>query len=188
MSVCCECCVLSGRGLCDELITGPEESYRLWCVVVCNLETSRMRRPWPTGGYRAKNNKPLKSFLCKVHSVSVKQNEWQAVPLCNSSSNLYTSCLSRPTLILTLWSMYNVLMNLLSRQSMPPSLISALIRQKASHHVGQMPSAYLLSMNTIIHHVQSVFRYYSQHRSCIPSSSFSSESILIFSNHVLNFL
>jgi len=27
MSVCCECCVLSGRGLCDELITHPEESY-----------------------------------------------------------------------------------------------------------------------------------------------------------------
>jgi len=24
--VCCECCVLSGRGLCDELITRPEES------------------------------------------------------------------------------------------------------------------------------------------------------------------
>jgi hypothetical protein len=28
------CCVLSGRGLCDELITRPEESYRLWHVVV----------------------------------------------------------------------------------------------------------------------------------------------------------
>ena len=45
MFVCCECCGLSGRGLCDELITRPEESYRLWCVVVCDLETSRMRRP-----------------------------------------------------------------------------------------------------------------------------------------------
>jgi hypothetical protein len=31
---CCECCVLSRRGLCDELISRPEESYRLWCVVV----------------------------------------------------------------------------------------------------------------------------------------------------------
>jgi hypothetical protein len=40
MSVCCECCVLSGRGLCDELITRPEESYRLWCVVECDQETS----------------------------------------------------------------------------------------------------------------------------------------------------
>jgi hypothetical protein len=34
MSVCCECCVLSGRGLCDELITCPEESYRVWGVWV----------------------------------------------------------------------------------------------------------------------------------------------------------
>jgi len=41
MFVCCECCVLlSGRGPCDELIALPEESYRLWCVVVCDLETS----------------------------------------------------------------------------------------------------------------------------------------------------
>jgi len=38
MFVCCDCCVLSGRGICDELITRPEESYRLWCVVVCDLE------------------------------------------------------------------------------------------------------------------------------------------------------
>ena len=38
MFVCCECCVLSGRGLCDKLITRPEESYRKWCVVVCDLE------------------------------------------------------------------------------------------------------------------------------------------------------
>jgi hypothetical protein len=34
------CVVLSGRGVCDELITRPEESYRLWCVVECDLETS----------------------------------------------------------------------------------------------------------------------------------------------------
>jgi len=36
--------------LCCQLNTRPEESYRVWCVVVCDLETSRMRRPWPTGG------------------------------------------------------------------------------------------------------------------------------------------
>jgi len=35
-----------GRGLCDELITRPEESYRLWCVVVCDLETSRIGAPY----------------------------------------------------------------------------------------------------------------------------------------------
>jgi len=37
---------LSGRGPCDELITRPEESYRLCCVVVCDLETSRMGAPY----------------------------------------------------------------------------------------------------------------------------------------------
>ena len=42
MFVCCKCCVLSGRGLCDELITRSEESYRLWCVVVCDLETKKI--------------------------------------------------------------------------------------------------------------------------------------------------
>ena len=43
---CFECRVLSGRGLCDELITRPEESYRQCCVVVCDLETSRMGAPY----------------------------------------------------------------------------------------------------------------------------------------------
>ena len=50
MSVSCECCVLSGRGLCFEPITSPEESYRVWCVSACDRETSTMRWPWPTGG------------------------------------------------------------------------------------------------------------------------------------------
>jgi len=38
--------VLSGRGLCDDLITRPEESYRLCCVVVSELETLRMGAPY----------------------------------------------------------------------------------------------------------------------------------------------
>ena len=37
--------MLSGS-LCDELITRPEESYRLCCVVVCDLETPRMGAPY----------------------------------------------------------------------------------------------------------------------------------------------
>jgi len=65
--VCCERCVLSGRGLCDELITSPEESYRLWCVVVCDLDTSRMRRPWPSewgwAGLYTKNKQTNKVTL-----------------------------------------------------------------------------------------------------------------------------
>ena len=38
--------MLSGRGLCDELISRPEESYRLWCVVACDLETPRIGAPY----------------------------------------------------------------------------------------------------------------------------------------------
>jgi hypothetical protein len=34
MSLYCECCVLSGRGLCVGLITRTEESYQVWCVWV----------------------------------------------------------------------------------------------------------------------------------------------------------
>ena len=73
MSVCCKCCVLSGRGLCDELITRPEESYRLWCVVVCDLETTRMRRPWPALGRSATGKNALycnvfDTFWCETFS------------------------------------------------------------------------------------------------------------------------
>jgi len=77
--------VLSGRGLCDELITRPEESYRLWCVVVCDLETSWMRRPWPTGGCRAPP--PLKVLLTACfgrlgYLQVIKNNGWQTTTIC----------------------------------------------------------------------------------------------------------
>ena len=54
---CHECSVVSGRALCDKLITCPEESYRMWWVIECDLETLWMRRPRPTGGAVAPNNK-----------------------------------------------------------------------------------------------------------------------------------
>ena len=71
MSVCCECWVLSGRGHCDGLITRPEEPYRLWYVVVCDLETSWIRRPWPTGGCRPKN-KQIKAYLWLIWKDKTK--------------------------------------------------------------------------------------------------------------------
>ena len=70
MDVCCECCVLSGRGLCDELITRPEESYLLWCVVVCDLETSRMRRPWPALGRSTTGKKKTQTGTDLIPPVS----------------------------------------------------------------------------------------------------------------------
>ena len=47
MSICCECFVLSSRGLCDGLIIRLEESYRLCCVVVCDLENLTNEEPYP---------------------------------------------------------------------------------------------------------------------------------------------
>jgi hypothetical protein len=55
-SVSCECCVLLDRGLCYGLIPRPDESYRLWCVIVCDLETSTMRRSWPALDSWARKN------------------------------------------------------------------------------------------------------------------------------------
>jgi len=53
--VCCECCVLSGRGFCDGLITRPGESYRMWRVFVCDQETSYARRLKPDRGLQNTN-------------------------------------------------------------------------------------------------------------------------------------
>ena len=65
--VSCECCVLLGRGLCDELITRPEESYWLWCVVVGDLKALWMRRPCPTGGLLRQNIKKSSN----LHNIAV---------------------------------------------------------------------------------------------------------------------
>jgi len=62
MFVCCECRVLSGRGLCDELITRPEESYLLWCVVVCDRET-------------LKNEEAMTRFGSQRHSKKIKNKK-----------------------------------------------------------------------------------------------------------------
>jgi hypothetical protein len=71
MSVCCECYVLSGRSLCDELITRPDESYRLWRVVVCDQETSWMRRPWLALGCSVMRNTTNKQNLQITSTIYV---------------------------------------------------------------------------------------------------------------------
>jgi len=66
VSFCCECCVWSGRGLCDGLVTRPEESYRVWwvCVCVCGgggARESSILGPWAPRGWRGIKKK--KGFL-----------------------------------------------------------------------------------------------------------------------------
>src|SRR5215475_9522 len=72
--VCCECRVLQGRGLCDELITRPEESYRLWRVVVYDLETSRIGAPY-TGCNRRKGQNFGRVFLMLKYT-DITQNTY----------------------------------------------------------------------------------------------------------------
>ena len=88
MFVCCECCVLSGRGLCDELITRPEESYRLCYVVVCDLETSIMRRPWPALCRSATR----KAKICP-HLQNTRTNLWHFVASTSMRHRQSKNCL-----------------------------------------------------------------------------------------------
>jgi hypothetical protein len=87
-------CVLSVRGLCDELITRPEESYRLWCVVLCDLETSWMRRPWPTVGCCFKNTQYVQYWNKKTHLL---QSE-TFVRACPAATPLRRACLGHAKL------------------------------------------------------------------------------------------
>ena len=58
--------MLSGRGLCDELITRPEESYRLWCVVVCDLENLKNEEAMTSVGSQRHGKKNKRSLFLKL--------------------------------------------------------------------------------------------------------------------------
>jgi hypothetical protein len=95
VSVCCECCVLSGRVLCDELITRQEESYRLCCVIVCDLGTLWMRRPWPTEGAFVTKNKQTKNH--SLHFITICYSTWKwltATIITEQDSETYTADIS----------------------------------------------------------------------------------------------
>jgi hypothetical protein len=82
--VSCGCCVLSGRGLCVGLITRPEESYRLCvCLIVCDLETSAVRRPGPDLGCCASGKESCFGTRVVTTNVSI------IIFLCCRNSSLY---------------------------------------------------------------------------------------------------
>jgi hypothetical protein len=62
--------VLSGRGLCDEVITSLQESYRLWCVVVCDLENLRNEAMTRVGSQRYSK----KYYVCLNGSVLTREH------------------------------------------------------------------------------------------------------------------
>ena len=77
MSFCCECCVLSDIGLCDELITRPKESYRLCCVgCVWYRKPREWRVPGPLGAVAPKKKKvPYLLVICWFLRQAVTHNE-----------------------------------------------------------------------------------------------------------------
>ena len=52
-------------------MTGPQESYRLWCVVECDLETSRKRRPCAVLGRKRKTYIYIYIYVCVCVCVCV---------------------------------------------------------------------------------------------------------------------
>jgi len=71
--------VLSGRGLCGELITRPEESYRPWCVVVCDLENLMDEEAIALSGLQRHEKKKvcLKTFRNNFEKVLSLIKIWQ---------------------------------------------------------------------------------------------------------------
>ena len=57
--------MLSGRGLCDGLITRPEESYRLWCVVVRSRNLMNEEAVARIGPQRLKKEKNYDCYLLR---------------------------------------------------------------------------------------------------------------------------
>ena len=64
--------MLLGRGLCDELVTFPEESYRLWCTVVCDLETRRKSEAITRVGPQC--HKEKKSVFMTLTAALIRHN------------------------------------------------------------------------------------------------------------------
>jgi hypothetical protein len=84
VDVCCVCCVLSGRGLCDELITRPEESYWLLHVVVCDHETSWYEEAIARAGLQNQRNNNNRCYtwrqihiLIISHSILIRWEMFQ---------------------------------------------------------------------------------------------------------------
>jgi len=66
--------VLSCRCLRDELATRPEESYRLWCAVVCDLENLKNEETMThVGSQRHSKKKKKKKKIASTDSFSAQK-------------------------------------------------------------------------------------------------------------------
>ena len=94
MFVCCECRTLSGRGLCDELITPPEKSYRLWCVVVRSRNLKNEEAMARVGPQRHREKPPFfnrfEKFWTELLQERCKMILWNATDC--TTSHLQFTC------------------------------------------------------------------------------------------------
>jgi hypothetical protein len=107
-------CVLSGRGLCDGLITYPAKSYRLWRVVVCDQETSKTMRLKPATGLweiqpqwfvtpgKQTNNILSELLIKRKFHTTVSQFP---VPNCAILCHIVQYCVSQREVALWLWEL-----------------------------------------------------------------------------------
>jgi len=72
-------------------VTRPEESYRLWCVVVYHLETSGMGRPWPTGGLLRQKEKPQVTEIIQQKNRTKNGCKTRLVMAAETKFNLFTA-------------------------------------------------------------------------------------------------
>jgi hypothetical protein len=103
--------VLSGRGLCDELITCPEETYRLCSVVVwsrnlVNEEALACRRPQSRvvgEGRTQRYMSILRTNLIMDHLHEVKRVAWNTpeTQRLNDLPRAVADCITHPTAVLT---------------------------------------------------------------------------------------
>jgi hypothetical protein len=107
MCVCCDCCVLSVRGLCVGLITRPEQSYRVRCVIV---KPRLGGVPGPllvVGSWK----KMFLGFIIIFHLSNLTGTSWSisgpAEKYCNGRLNLYRKPLSKFQFLHLLLTSYN---------------------------------------------------------------------------------
>jgi hypothetical protein len=88
MDVCCECCVLLGRGLCDGLITHPDGSYRV-CVVECDQMQKKKHYTYNEWVERGQTKKERKKEREKERQLCVLRSWRGQIWIINSLRSLW---------------------------------------------------------------------------------------------------
>jgi hypothetical protein len=84
MSLSCECCVLSGRGLCDELVHSSRVLPSVVCLKCVIAKPRKMRRRRPPRGCGAIGKKEKMKVSSKFRTVQIMVN-------LTDSTNIYST-------------------------------------------------------------------------------------------------